>query len=73
VVRDSIASDFPQADVRVRLALGAEVPRSVELHDFPVVVLDRVPQLRDFRFVVVERDIVVVDPHDRGVAMVIER
>ena len=73
MVLDSIASDFPPADVRIRLALGAEVPRSAELHAFPDAVLDRVPKLRDFRFVVVERDVVVVDPRDRGVAMVIER
>jgi hypothetical protein len=70
---NSIPSDFPPADVRIRLALGAEVPRSVELHMFPDVVLDRISKLRDFRFVVVERDVVVVDPRDRGVAMVIER
>lgn len=73
LVLDSISFDFPPADVRIRLALGAEVPRRAELHSFPNVVLDRVPQLRDFRFVVVERDVVVVDPRDRGVAMVIER
>jgi hypothetical protein len=73
LVLDSIADDFPPADVRVRLALGAEVPRSVELYPFPDPVIDRIPKLRDFNFVVAEREIVIVDPRDRGVALVIDR
>jgi len=73
IVLDSIAPDFPPAEVRIRLALGAEIPRSVELHLFPNVVLDRIPKLQDFRFVVVEHDVVIVDPGDRAVALVIER
>ena len=73
LVLDSVAGDFPPADVRVRLALGAEVPRSVELFPFPDPVVDRIPKLRDFRFVVAEREIVIVDPRDRGVALVIDR
>jgi hypothetical protein len=73
LVLDSIAPDFPLAPVRLRLALGAEIPGSVELHSFPDVVLDRVPTLRDFRFIAVEGDVVIVDPRDRSIALVIQR
>jgi hypothetical protein len=73
--RRFIFSTLPRnrtADVRVRLALGAEVPRSVELHTFPAVVVERVPDMRRYRYIVVEDDIVVVDPNDHAVVMVIE-
>ena len=50
LVRDSIPRDFPQADVRLRLALGAELPGDVELYEFPALLLDRIPKLRDYRF-----------------------
>jgi hypothetical protein len=73
--RRFIFSTLPKnrtADVRVRLALGAEVPRSVELHTFPTVVVERVPDMRRYRYIVVEDDIVVVDPNDHAVVMVIE-
>jgi uncharacterized protein DUF1236 len=73
LVLDSIAPDFPPAPVRLRLALGAEIPGSVDLHSFPDVALERVPTLRDFRFIVVEGDVVIVDPRDRGIALVIQR
>lgn len=73
LVLDSIGNDYEPANVRVRLALGAEIPRNVELHDFRGVVIDSVPELRRFRFVVAERDVVIVDPSDRSVALVIER
>ena len=62
-----------RADVSVRLALGAEVPERVEIYAFSDVVMRRVPNIRQYRFVVVDDDIVVVDPRDREVALVIRR
>ena len=73
LVLDSIGNDYEPANVRVRLALGAEIPRNIELHSFSGEVVDSVPELRKFRFVVAERDVVIVDPGDRSVALVIER
>jgi hypothetical protein len=73
LVRDSIPRDFPEAGLRLRLALGAEIPRDVRLHEFPEIVLGSVPRLRDFRFLVSGDQIVIVRPDDRSVALVIDR
>jgi hypothetical protein len=73
LVRDSIPRDFPLADVRLRLALGAEIPRDVELYEFSALLLDRVPKLRGYRFLVTEDQIVIVEPRDRSIALVIDR
>ena len=54
-------------------ALGAEVPGDVELYEFPVTVVDRVRELRAYRFLVVEEQIVIVDPRERSIALVIDR
>jgi hypothetical protein len=59
------------ADINVRLALGAEIPRSVEVVTFPDRVLERVPQLRSYHYVVVEDQLVIVDPDDRQVALLV--
>jgi hypothetical protein len=61
------------AGIRLRLALGAEIPDDVELHELPTIVLDRVPELRDYRFLVADDQIVIVDTHDRSIALVIDR
>jgi hypothetical protein len=61
----------PRANVRVRLALGAEVPRDVELLAFPSEVISRVPEVDRYRYIVADNDIVIVDPNERGVALVI--
>jgi uncharacterized protein DUF1236 len=58
-------------DLSVRLALGAEIPRSVEVVTFPDRVLERVPQLRSYRYVVVQDQVAVIDPDDRQVALLI--
>jgi uncharacterized protein DUF1236 len=59
------------ANVRVRLALGAEVPRDVDLVAFPNDMVERVPDLRRYRYIVTENDIVIVDPDSHAVALVI--
>lgn len=61
----------PRANVRIRLALGAEVPRDVELLAFPREVVSQLPDLDGYRYIVAENDIVVVDPRERGVVLVI--
>jgi hypothetical protein len=73
LVRDSIPGDFPQADLRLRLALGAELPRNMELYEFPALLLDRIPKLRAYRFLVAEDQIIVVDPRGRAIALMIDR
>jgi opacity protein-like surface antigen len=60
-----------RSDVRVRLALGAEVPRSVELLSFPPVAVERVPSVQRYRYIVSGDDIVIVDPIDYNVVFVI--
>jgi hypothetical protein len=57
----------------LRLALGAEIPQDVEPHEFPPLVLDRVPQLQGYRFIVTGDQIVIVEPRDRSIALVIDR
>lgn len=74
LVREAIASsDIRAENLRLRLALGAEIPRDVELHRFPARVLDNVRDLENFRFVLVDDQIVIVAPGDRSIALVIER
>jgi hypothetical protein len=73
MIRESIPRDFPEANVRLRLALGAEIPDDAVLYEFPRLVTDRVPELREFRFLVAGEQIVIVDPRDRSIALVIDR
>ena len=73
LILDSISPDFPQAEVRLRLALGAEIPTLVEIHSFPEIVLDRIPRLRRFGFIVAQHDVVIADPSDHAILAVLER
>jgi hypothetical protein len=72
-VRDSIPANFPESRLRLRLALGAEIPDNVEVFEFPATVLDRIPELSEFRFLVTDEQIVIVDPGNRSIALVIDR
>jgi Protein of unknown function (DUF1236) len=73
IVRESIPADFPDAGIHLRLALGAEIPDDVQLHEFAPFVLDRVPKLRGYVFLVAGDQIVIVQPRDRSIALAINR
>jgi hypothetical protein len=60
------------ASVRARLALGAEVPRDVELLVFPRDVVQRIPALDRYRYVVSGGEVIIVDPSDHEVILVID-
>ena len=45
----------------------------MELYEFAPLVLDQVPKLRSFRFVLTEDELVIVAPQDRSIALVLER
>jgi opacity protein-like surface antigen len=60
-----------KTDIHIQLALGAEVPRNVDLMTFPEDVVTRIPEIRDYRYVVVDDQIAIVDPKDYGVSLVI--
>jgi len=73
LVLESIPPGFPQVRLRLRLALGAEIPANVELYEFTPLLLDQVPKLRDFRFVVSQDQIVIVARQDRSIVLVLDR
>jgi hypothetical protein len=58
---------FAKAELRMRLALGAEVPREVKLFNFPGETYACDARLANFRFVVVEDQVVIVDPADYSI------
>lgn len=59
--------------VSIDLALGAELPSSVELYEFPDAILVEVPSLKPYRYVVLERRVAVIDPSNRAVVEVLDR
>ena len=63
---------FAKADLHMPLALGAEVPRDVKLFIFPGETLACDARLANFRFVVVEDQIVIVNPADYSVVDAIQ-
>lgn len=60
-----------RVDLRIRLALGAEIPRDVQLQWFDEPVLANVPELEPYRYVVVDNDVVIVNPDDYAIALVV--
>lgn len=62
----------PVTDADVSVAVGATIPRTVELHPLPSRVIEIYPEWRPYRFIVVGNDILIVEPEDYRVLAVVE-
>lgn len=56
----------------VRLTVGAEVPQSYEIREFPTEIVRESPELKEYEYVVVEENVFVVDRRDRRVIEIID-
>ena len=68
-----VRSSSPRpAQTSTRLAVGAEVPQTYEIREFPAEVLQESPELRDYEYVLDEDVVVVVDRRERRVIEIID-
>ena len=66
------SSSSRSARAPARLVVGAEVPQTYEIREFPADVIEESPELKEYDYVVDEDEVVVVDRRDRRVIEVIE-
>ena len=52
------------------ITVGSIVGREVELREFPALVVEKLPELRSYRYLVHENDVAFVDPADMKVVLV---
>ena len=54
------------------ISIGMSLPQGVSLLPMPTVVVDRYPELRDYRYFVYEDDIAIVDPATDEVVLILQ-
>jgi hypothetical protein len=69
VTRERVRTTAP--DVQVRL--GARVPQAVELREIPSALIEEVPAVRRYRYMVVNGEVVLVDPATSEVVEIIRQ
>jgi hypothetical protein len=70
VYRDVIRDAHPIRR-RIDVEIGQRVPQDIELEPLPQMVFSEVPDVRDYRYFVVNREVVLVDPGTREVVEII--
>ncbi len=56
----------------VRLSVGEELPRTIEVRTFSDEIVREVPEIRSYRFCVKESEVVLVDPNEYRIVEVID-
>src|SRR5262249_23647171 len=72
LVLDSIPGGIEE-DIPLRLALGVDLPPRIVLHEFPPLVVSRIPELESYGYVVTYEDVAIVDPRSREIVLMIRR
>jgi hypothetical protein len=74
IIKEIVTKDMKVQEAKAGApeAIGDQVPQSVELHDMPPLLAEKVPQAKSHKFFVTSDAIVLVSPSDRRVADVIK-
>jgi hypothetical protein len=67
IIKQRIGRVQPSTTVRQRVTVGATLPADVELTPLPEDLYAEVPIVRNYRYIVVGDDIVLVEPQTRRV------
>jgi Protein of unknown function (DUF1236). len=68
-----VRSSSPRpAQTTSRLVVGAEVPQTYEIREFPNEVVEESPELREYEYVLDDDNVIVVDRRDRRVIEIID-
>jgi hypothetical protein len=70
ITRETVGA-APRAESDWHARVGIEVPARVELYEVPTAV--QVAPVREYRYTIINDDVVLVDPGTRRVVRVIER
>jgi hypothetical protein len=70
-IREHIDIDRARVNVNFNVSVGAVVPRTVELHPLPAAIIEINPRYRNYRYVVVRDEIVIINPQTYAVVEVI--
>jgi hypothetical protein len=69
VTRERVRAAPETVDVR----LGARVPQSVELREIPATLVQEIPDVRRYRYMVVNNEVLLVDPATSEVIEIIRQ
>jgi len=61
----------PLTNVNFSIAVGTTIPADIQVNSLPAALVEVVPQYRGFNFVVVEQEVLIIDPTSRAIVAVI--
>lgn len=67
VIQKRIGTRHPTATIKQRVTVGTTLPADVELSPLPEDLYTEVPTMRNYRYIVVGDEIVLVEPQTRRV------
>ena len=61
--RAIMGSDIHRADrISVSLSVGTRIPDRLRVYDLPEGIVDVLPQFRGFKYIVVQSELIIIDP-----------
>jgi Protein of unknown function (DUF1236) len=65
VIKENLKDmDIEQVPRTKEISIGDKVPSDIGLHDFPPLVVEKVPKVKTYKFFITENQIVLVSPQN---------
>jgi hypothetical protein len=70
IIKEIVLKDMRVAQVPRKndIKIGDRIPDEIQLQNFPALIVEKVPQVKTYKFFVTQNKIVVVSPQDNVVA-----
>jgi hypothetical protein len=74
IIKEIVLKDMRVAQVPRNndIKIGDRIPDDIQLQNFPALIVEKVPQVKTYKFFVTQNKIVVVSPQDNVVADLIQ-
>ena len=73
IYKSVMSGRHTQAPAGVSVRVGAKIPATVELYEMPASIHSEIPGVREYKYVVGEKQLVLVDPKTNTVIEIIQQ
>lgn len=71
VIRSQNVKHISRSDIKISIRVGTRVPQRIHWYPVPVAIFDEVPEYRGYYYIIVDDEIIIIEPRTREIVTII--
>lgn len=72
VIKSKSVTHLRRADVKFSITIGTRIPTSVHYYPLPVEIIEVVPEYRGYDYIIVDDEVIIIEPDTREIVTIIQ-